>query len=138
MPAENDISGMLATPLLGDQDPWRVNMHTLNGFAAQMTKDGVAYRIIGCNELNMFADRGVYLAICSGVSELNQAFEVDKNTHRITPKADYDEFLRWLNFQWRTPQLKVVEIKCLCYDSVTNDDVNLKVSKNESGNYFGK
>lgn len=90
MSEENSISDFLVTPLIGDQNPWEVNIFGLNGFATQIVRDGIYYRIIGCSDLNMFADRGVYIAVCNDMSDLRQGYEVDKISNTISAIDDYN------------------------------------------------
>ena len=85
-----DLNKFLITPLISDQDPWIVNIYSLNGFATEMTKDGITYRIISCSDLNIFADRGVYLAVCSELSNLSKGYVVDKENHAITQNESFD------------------------------------------------
>lgn len=84
-----DIGEFLVSPLLGDQNPWEVNIYTLSGGAAETVKDGIAYRIVSCKELNMFADRGVYIAICHDLEDLTKGYEVKKENCSISRKQDF-------------------------------------------------
>lgn len=84
-----DIGNFLVSPLLGDQNPWEVNIYSLSGGAAETVKDGIAYRIISCKELNMFADRGVYIAVCDGLEGLSKGYEVDKESCSISRNESY-------------------------------------------------
>lgn len=97
--AEYDLGKFLISPLLGDQNPWEVNIYSLDGFATEFVKDGITYRIISCKDLNMFADRGVYLAICHNLSGLREGYLVDKDKCTISRNADYDE----LNVLFKLP-----------------------------------
>lgn len=48
------------------------------------------YRLIECDGVEMFADRGVYLAISSGSAFYNtDAFAFDESTGEITARTDY-------------------------------------------------
>lgn len=78
------------SPLIKGQEPWRVNIVTMNGGYSETVIDGITYRIIECDEVEMFADRGVYLAISSGtVFYSNEAFRYDEVTGEIYARDDY-------------------------------------------------
>lgn len=89
MPKECDISRFLITPLLGDQDPWQVNIYSFDGFATEIARDGISYRIISCNDLNMFADRGVFLAVCHDLSDLKEGYTVNKDDGIISENESF-------------------------------------------------
>jgi len=94
MPATSDPEyGKLpffVSPLIKGQKPWQVNIMTMHGGYSETVIDGITYRLIECDGLEMFADRGVYLAVISGESFYNsEAFAYNEITGDITPKADY-------------------------------------------------
>lgn len=78
------------SPLIKGQKPWEVNIVTMNGAYSEDVIDGVMYRLIECSQVEMFADRGVYLAISSGGTFFSkEAFAYDEKTGEIQPKEDY-------------------------------------------------
>lgn len=78
------------SPLIKGQKPWLVNIVTMNGAYSEDVIDGVAYRIIECDQVEMFADRGVYLAISSGTAFYsNEAFRYDEKTGEIQARENY-------------------------------------------------
>ncbi|MFB9273806.1 hypothetical protein [Cohnella cellulosilytica] len=78
------------SPLIKGQRPWQVNIFTMNGGYGETVMDGVTYRIIECDQVEMFADRGVYLAISSGSPFYsNEAFAYDEATGEIRAREDY-------------------------------------------------
>lgn len=79
------------SPLVKGLKPWQVNIATMNGGYSEFVVDGIMYRLIECDGVEMFADRGVYLAISSGGSFYsNEAFAYNESTGEINPKADYN------------------------------------------------
>jgi hypothetical protein len=52
--------------------------------------DGVLYRIICCDDIEKFADRGLYLAVSTGIFYSNEAFNYDAVTGVITANKDFD------------------------------------------------
>ncbi|RAV08894.1 hypothetical protein [Paenibacillus contaminans] len=78
------------SPFIKGQKPWQVNIMTMKGGYGEFVMDGVMYRLIECDDVEMFADRGVYLAISSGGSFYNsEAFAYNEATGEISPKSDY-------------------------------------------------
>ncbi len=78
------------SPLIKGQRPWQVNIFTMNGGYGETVIDGVTYRIMECDQVEMFADRGVYLAIASGTAFYsNEAFGYDEATGEVYAKEDY-------------------------------------------------
>ncbi|MEC0245393.1 hypothetical protein P4H65_06225 [Paenibacillus chitinolyticus] len=78
------------SPLIKGQKPWQVNIASMNGAYSEDVIDGVMYRLIECSQVEMFADRGVYLAISSGSTFFSrEAFAYDEKTGELKPKEDY-------------------------------------------------
>ncbi|MBD2862341.1 hypothetical protein [Paenibacillus oceani] len=78
------------SPLIKGQKPWQVNIVTMNGGYSEVVIDGTMYRLIECDGVEMFADRGVYLAIISGSTFYsNEAFAYEESTGEIRPRADF-------------------------------------------------
>ncbi|MEY9094905.1 hypothetical protein [Paenibacillus sp. RC84] len=78
------------SPLIKGQKPWEVNIVTMNGAYSEDVIDGVMYRLIECSQVEMFADRGVYLAVSSGTAFFSkEAFAYDEKTGEIQPREDY-------------------------------------------------
>ncbi|MCC3376163.1 hypothetical protein [Cohnella sp. REN36] len=94
MPATSDPSygqePFFVSPLIKGLKPWQVNIVTMNGGYGETVLDGIMYRLIECDGVEMFADRGAYLAISSGSPFFNKdAFDYDDQTGVITPRKDY-------------------------------------------------
>lgn len=78
------------SPLIKGQEPWMVNIVTMNGAYSEAVIDGVMYRLIECDQVELFADRGVYLAISSGSTFFsNEAFQYDTATGEIHVNENY-------------------------------------------------
>lgn len=77
------------SPLVKGQKPWRVNIASMNGGYSEFVIDGVMYRLIECDGVEKFADRGLYLCIStSGFYDLN-AFNYDEATGEVSLNNDY-------------------------------------------------
>ncbi|GAA3401440.1 hypothetical protein ACFFNY_13980 [Paenibacillus hodogayensis] len=95
MPATSDPEygkvPFFVSPLIKGQKPWQVNIATLHGGYSEVVLDGITYRLIECDGVEMFADRGVYLAVSSGSSfYTNAAFAYNESTGEISAKTDYN------------------------------------------------
>lgn len=78
------------SPLIKGQKPWQLNIASMNGGYSDCVIDGIMYRLIECDGVEMFADRGLYLCIStSNFYDIN-AFNYDEKTGEVTPRADYD------------------------------------------------
>ncbi len=78
------------SPLIKGQKPWQVNIASMNGAYSETVIDGIMYRIIECDQVELFADRGVYLAISSGTKFYsNEAFRYDEISGEIQVREEY-------------------------------------------------
>lgn len=87
-----DPDSIETSPFIKGLEPWKYNIYTIgnnneygNGYSA-FTKDNIYYRVIECGNLEMFADRGVYLGVSGHILE---TFEMKQETGEIQPKAEY-------------------------------------------------
>lgn len=92
MPAAQDENypSFYVSPYIKGLKPWQVNAHTLNGGYIENVVDGVMYRIIDCDEVAMFADRGLYLGVNTGSFYNSEAFNYDENTGVLTADPYFD------------------------------------------------
>ncbi|HBD63072.1 MAG TPA: hypothetical protein DC038_01420, partial [Clostridiales bacterium] len=78
------------SPYIKGLKPWQVNAHTMNGGHSEMVVDGVMYRIIDCDEITMFADRGIYLGINTGSFYNSDAFIFNEKTGELKSNPDFE------------------------------------------------
>ncbi|SNS92668.1 hypothetical protein SAMN05446037_10286 [Anaerovirgula multivorans] len=80
------------SPLIKGLIPWHVNVASLDiGGYNESVIDGVQYRLISCSSIEMFADRGIYLAVSSGGDFYDtNAFTFDFESGEIIPNPDFD------------------------------------------------
>ncbi len=84
-----DAEDFFVSPLIGGCQPWQVNIFTLNDSgsgAAYFTKDGVQYRLIECDSIEMFADRDLYIGVSTNNGPFcnNESFCYNEETGKIT------------------------------------------------------
>lgn len=77
------------SPLIKGQIPWQVNAFTLGGGYSDIVKDGIMYRLLECDTVEMFADRGISLCISTGLSYDTQAFNWDEKTGEVAVNKNF-------------------------------------------------
>lgn len=87
-PLYDEIS-FIVSPFVKGQHPKDLNIFTMNGAASWFVKDGVMYRIMECDDIEVFADRGLYIAV---MDEFNimKAYNFNVETGEIKRNADYE------------------------------------------------
>ncbi|MGE4213885.1 MAG: DUF4179 domain-containing protein [Anaerotignaceae bacterium] len=78
------------SPYVKGLKPWQVNAHTMNGGYSETVVDGIMYRMVECDEVTMFADKGVYLGINTGSFFDSAAFIYDEQIGELNANPDYD------------------------------------------------
>lgn len=78
------------SPLVKGQKPWLLNIASMNGAYSSIVKDGIMYRLIECDGVGIFADRGLYLCVSSSNFYDTKAYDFNEQTGEITPKKDYE------------------------------------------------
>lgn len=81
---------ILVTPFIKGEAPWQMNIFYMNAGASTTVKNGIMYQVIDCDNLEVFAKRGVYLGVLSEQFVDNTSFGFDEKTGEITPKEDYE------------------------------------------------
>lgn len=79
-----------ATPLVRGQEPWRVNAASMGGGYSEFVADGVLYRLLETDGVEMFADRGLYVAIVNASFINNRVFSLDAESGDIRSNPDSD------------------------------------------------
>lgn len=79
---ENDF---FVSPLVRGYQPWQLNIFRMRGGSISATVDGVLYRLIACDSVEMFADTEVYLGVSNNNGSFcnNESFIFDKDTGEI-------------------------------------------------------
>ena len=87
-----DISDekFLASPYIKGEAPWEVNIFFMGGGKTSTIKDGVLYWIVNCENLECFADQGVYLGVTDGGFPVRDAFLYNNETGEISRNEEYD------------------------------------------------
>ncbi len=75
--SDETLTQFTMTPLVSGYTPWSVNLWSLNSAACSIDQDGVHYRLLDIQDLELFADRTVYLAFYEGGSPSREIFGMD-------------------------------------------------------------
>lgn len=78
------------SPYVKGLNPAWYNIMTMSGGYTEMVQDGVMYRLSELNNIEMFADRGIYLGVSSGCFYDTNAYQFDEATGEITRNEAYD------------------------------------------------
>lgn len=81
--------GIFVSPLIQGLTPWRYNIASMNGSYIATIRDGVLYRIIECDNVEIFADRKLYLAVSDTIFYSTEAFAYDEETGEISVVENY-------------------------------------------------
>ncbi len=83
-----DKVSFLVSPFIKGQHPKDLNIFTMNGGASWFIKDGIMYRIMECDDIEVFADRGLYIAVMDKF-DVTHAYNFNKDTGEISRNTDY-------------------------------------------------
>ncbi len=78
------------SPLIGGTDWMQVNNATLDAGLRWFDKDGVVYELLECQNLEIFADRGVQIGVVDSFGDESRAFVMDEKTGAYGKKEGYD------------------------------------------------
>ena len=78
------------SPIISGLNPWEYSIMTMGGSYSEDVVDGIQYRLVECDNVEMFADRGLYLCVQSGTFYDNQAYSMDEATGAFTRNESYE------------------------------------------------
>lgn len=78
------------SPLIKGKNPAWYNSMTMNGGYSEFVQDGIQYRITETDNVEMFADRTLYLAVNDGTFYAGDAYCFDEATGEITRNENYE------------------------------------------------
>lgn len=79
-----------ASPLIGDYNPAFYNMAGMSGNYTDMVEDGILYRLLECDNVEIFADHGLYLCVSEGMFYNAEAYCFDGLTGEISRNEEYE------------------------------------------------
>lgn len=78
------------SPLIQGLEPWKYNLASMGGNYGEMERDGVLYRVIGCDDIAIFADRKLYLCVNEDLFYNSEAFNYNEADGTITRNETYE------------------------------------------------
>lgn len=78
-----------ASPLMEGYHPAFYNAASMGGNCTEMWEEGVLYRLVECDNVEIFADRKLYFCICDGSFFNREAYLYDKVTGEISRNETY-------------------------------------------------
>ncbi|NLJ95544.1 MAG: hypothetical protein GX321_00195 [Clostridiales bacterium] len=78
------------SPLIKGEKPWWCNIVTMNGSYSELVADGIMYRLIECDDIEIFADRELYLCVSSTPFYSKEAYNYNEETGDISPNLEFD------------------------------------------------
>ena len=70
-------------------DPKQYSLTTMGGVYSEVVNDGIQYRILEMDNIEMFADRGIYVGVIAGVFYDSDAYIYDETSGDISRNPDY-------------------------------------------------
>lgn len=86
--AYNETS-FFVSPMISGYNPMQYNAYTLHGGYSETVQDGISYRIMECSNIEVFADRTLYLGVTDGFSPNNEAFLFDETSGEISRNENF-------------------------------------------------
>lgn len=87
---EYDMGAFYVSHYIRGMDPKKYSIMSMGGGSSAVVKDSVEYRIMEMDNIEMFADKGIYVGVSSGAFYDNNAYIYDENTGIMTRNTDYD------------------------------------------------
>lgn len=87
---EYDMGAFYVSHYIRGLDPKKYSIMSMGGGSSAVVKDGIEYRIMEMDNIEMFADKGIYVGVSSGTFYDNNAYIYDENTGIMTRNTDYD------------------------------------------------
>ena len=78
------------SPLIGDYNPAFYNIASMSGNYTDMVQDGILYRLLECDNVEIFADHDLYLCVSEGMFYNTEAYCYDKLTGKISRNEKYE------------------------------------------------
>lgn len=78
------------SPLIGDYNPAFYNIASMSGNYTDMVQDGILYRLLECDNVEIFANHDLYLCVSEGMFYNAEAYCYDKLTGKISRNEKYE------------------------------------------------
>lgn len=89
-PVVQEEEEFFVSPLIGGYNPAHYNAASMHGSYTEMTREGILYRLVECDTVEILADHDLYLCISDGNFYNVQAYCYDRETGVISRNTEYD------------------------------------------------
>ncbi len=79
------------SPYIKGLEPWNYGLMNMGGGYSTFVQDGIQYRLLDMDNIDIFADRGIYIGASAGTFYDNEAYQYDESTGEITRNEAYDK-----------------------------------------------
>ncbi len=79
------------SPYIKGLEPWNYGLMNMGGGYSEFVQDGIQYRLLDMENIDIFADRGLYIGVSSGTFYDNEAYLFDDETGVITRNEAYEK-----------------------------------------------
>lgn len=79
-----------ASPLIQGYNPAFYNIVSMNGDYMEMSEEGILYRLVCCDNVEIFANHDLYLCICDGSFYNKELYDYDEATGMISRNEAYE------------------------------------------------
>ncbi len=79
-----------ASPLMAGYEPAIYNIVSMGGSYTEISEEGILYRLLECDNVEMFADRELYLCVNEGMFYKPEAYVFDEVTGNISRNREYE------------------------------------------------
>lgn len=80
-PVDSASQPYFVSPLIQGLEAWKYNIASMSGGYSEFVEDGILYRLIECDDIQMLADRSLYLCVTDTTFYAKDAFLVDDEGH---------------------------------------------------------
>lgn len=89
-PVVQEEAEFFVSPLIGGYNPAHYNAASMHGGYTEMVEEGILYRLVECDTVEILADHDLYLCISDGNFYNVQAYCYDRETGAISRNAEYE------------------------------------------------
>lgn len=79
------------SPYIKGLEPWNYGLMNMSGGYSAFVQDGIQYRLLDMDNIDIFADRGIYIGVSAGTFYDRDAYLFDETTGEITRNEAYDK-----------------------------------------------
>lgn len=79
------------SPYIKGLEPWNYSLMNMGGGYSEFVEGGVQYRLLDMENIEYFADRGLYIGVSSGTFYDSDAYRFDETTGEIARNEAYDK-----------------------------------------------